>query len=98
MTGPSFEHAIALVLALCGSGLAGCSIHWEQAFYDGWRNANQRAAPADGAPVADAPQRLPSYEQYERERQRARGAVAPASAPALAPPAAAPTASEPAPG
>ena len=95
---PSLLHATSLVLALCGSGLAGCSIHWEQAPYEGWRNANQRAAPADGAPVADAPQRLPSYEQYERERQRARGAASPASAPGLAAPAVAPVASEPAPG
>ena len=96
---PSFLRATALALALCGSGLAGCSIHWERAFYDGWRTANQRAAPADGAPMADAPQRLPSHEQYERERQRARGAAAPASGPlARTPPATATAASEPAPG
>jgi len=91
--------AMSIVLALCGTGLAGCSIHWERAFYEGWRNANQRGVPADGAPVADAPQRLPSYEQYERERQRARGATAPASgASAPTPPTAPPAASEPAPG
>lgn len=96
---PSFLRATALVLALCGSGMGGCSIHWERAFYEGWRNTNQRAAPVDGAPVADASQRLPTYEQYERERQRARGAAAPASGPS-APmlPAAAPAASERAPG
>ncbi len=86
--------AMSLVLALCGAGMAGCTIHWERAFYEGWRSANQRGAPADGAPVADAPQRLPDYERYERERQRARGAaVAAPDAPAPA----ASAASEPAP-
>jgi hypothetical protein len=69
---------LSMSLALCGTGMAGCAVHWERAFYEGWRHANQRGAPADGAPVADAPQRLPKYEQYERERQRARGATAPA--------------------
>lgn len=83
-----------LALALCGTGMGGCAIHWERAFYEGWRNANQRGGPADGAPVADAPQRLPGYEQYERERQRARGAAAPAAAASVP---AAPAASEPAP-
>lgn len=86
---------LSMSLALCGTGMAGCAIHWERALYEGWRNANQRGAPADGAPLADAPQRLPNHEQYERERQRARGATVPAPD-TLVP--AAPTASEPAPG
>jgi len=90
----SFLLAASIVGAACVNGMAGCAIHWERAFYEGWRNANQRGTPADGAPVADAPQRLPSYEQYERERQRARGTTAPASG-ASAP--AAPAASEPLP-
>lgn len=76
---PRFLRSMSLALLLCSTGMVGCAIHWERAFYEGWRNANQRGAPADGAPVADAPQRLPGYEQYERERQRARGAAAPAS-------------------
>ena len=91
----SFLLAASIVLVACVAGMAGCAIHWERAFYEGWRNANQRGTPADGAPVADAPQRLPSYEQYERERQRARGTTAPAAG-ASAP--AAGAASEPAPG
>lgn len=92
---PRVLRALSLALALCATGMAGCAVHWERAFYEGWRTANQRGAPADGSPVADAPQRLPGYEQYERERQRARGAVAPApgaSVPGV------PAASEPAPG
>jgi hypothetical protein len=95
MTGTRVLRALTLALALCGTGLAGCAIHWERAFYEGWRNANQRGGPADGAPVADAPQRLPGYEQYERERQRARGAAAPAAGASVP---VAPAASEPAPG
>lgn len=87
--------SMSLALALFGTGMAGCAIHWERAFYEGWRTANQRGAPADGAPVADAPQRLPNYEQYERERQRARGAAVPAAGASVP---AASAASTPAPG
>jgi hypothetical protein len=92
---PRFLLSMSLALALCGTGMAGCAVHWERAFYEGWRTANQRGAPADGAPVADAPQRLPNYEQYERERLRARGTPAPAPGASVP---AAPAASEPAPG
>jgi hypothetical protein len=78
----------SLVLALAVlSGCAGSA--WERGVYEGWRSANQRGAPRDGAPQIDAPARLPGYDDYERERQRARngdavptGAAPPAPGPA----------------
>jgi hypothetical protein len=80
---PGFARPAAALAAWCGLALLGgcANVAWERAFYEGWRSSNQRAAPADGAPVADAAQRLPRYEDYERERQRAQGGAA--KAPAL---------------
>jgi hypothetical protein len=81
---------LPLVLAL--STLGGCAgMAWERGIYEGWRSAGQRGAPRDGAPQIDAPARLPSYDDYERERLRARnGDAVPVAPPAAASAAAGP--------
>lgn len=90
--GSSPLRLLPLVLVLVLSALGGCTgMAWERGIYEGWRSANQRSAPRDGAPQIDAPAPLPGYDDYERERQRARnGDAVPVAAPAAASAAAGP--------
>jgi hypothetical protein len=59
------------LMALLATG--GCATHWERAFYEGQR-ANQPCT-RDTAVHRNACPPLPSYDEYERARVKARGAA-----------------------
>ncbi len=71
---PSFFSTLALLAAPL-LALSGCAdTHWERAFYDGMRASPQPCA-RDTADHRTACPPLPPYDDYERARDKARGAT-----------------------
>lgn len=58
--------ASTLLLAACAD------THWERAFYEGARAHSQQAAQRPQSAAVPQKTELPSYDEYERERQRLR--------------------------
>jgi hypothetical protein len=71
--------SLALIVLMCVAG-AGCDTLTERSFYEGMRQGNDQAARRTGPAAVPQSQPLPSYDAYERERQRLRNAAPAASA------------------
>jgi hypothetical protein len=64
---------VMFIALLC---LTGCAdLHWERAIYEGQRSTAEQCRIARRASDPPCP-RLPAYDQYEKERASAKGAVA----------------------